>query len=438
MALPVEASWWEARRWFAGKGRGVAAVAELDAFALPGTDARLVVAELTDDAGARARYAVPLAAGDADEAAADDPLWGALGALAAGGERAGRHGRLVGAPGVAAGLLAGAAGGAPSALEPDASNTVIGLGDAVALKVFRRLEAGPRPEVELCVALAGAGVRAVPPVAGAVALVAADGTAHDLALAQGLVVGAEQGWARAGRELAACLGGAAVDPGPWARALGSGVAEIHAALVAGTGGLATRRAETGDAQAARAGAGRALEAALAALDGAPRDELAAAAPRIAAELEALARLAGQPLARVHGDLHIGQVLTRGDALAAVLDFDGDPLLPLAERRRLATPLRDLATLLRSFAHAAAWEARDAADATAARAWARRARAACVDGYAAGLAAHGVPLVLDHALVRALEWEKAAWEFAYAATYLPSWLVAPRTGLAMLLEEDAWI
>ncbi|WP_407317088.1 phosphotransferase [Isoptericola halotolerans] len=126
---------------------------------------------------------------------------------------------------------------------------------------------------------------------------------------------------------------------------------------------------------------------------------------------------------VHGDLHLGQTLF-GDGAWKVLDFEGEPQRPVAERTRPDLPLRDVAGMLRSFDYAAAVGA--ASDPTA---WQAEATAAFIDGYRAvasrptgslaGLDDDTAELVL-----RALVLDKALYEVVYETHHRPQWLPIP--------------
>ena len=140
------------------------------------------------------------------------------------------------------------------------------------------------------------------------------------------------------------------------------------------------------------------------------EELGRALPRIRAELAALETPAEPPaLQRVHGDFHIGQILAAGDRLV-VLDFEGEPTRPVADRAAPGTALRDVAAMLRSFDHLGRhveherWPGhRDDIER-----WIDAARAAFLDAYGP----------VDRGLLRALEFEKACYEFVYAAEFEP--------------------
>src|SRR6185503_1184704 len=143
---------------------------------------------------------------------------------------------------------------------------------------------------------------------------------------------------------------------------------------------------------------------------------------------ALAGLLGAAKIRHHGDFHLGQTLTVGDGQEFMLiDFEGEPLRPLEERRRKHTPLRDVAGMLRSFAYAAATTARSGRDVGD---WEQDARASFVDAYReAAAAAPFLPASADAftRAVTALELEKAAYEVVYEANNRPDWLDIPVRG-----------
>jgi predicted trehalose synthase len=163
---------------------------------------------------------------------------------------------------------------------------------------------------------------------------------------------------------------------------------------------------------------------------------------IAAELTIFEALPGTPiLTRVHGDYHLGQVLIAPDGYR-VVDFEGEPLRPLEERRAHGSPLRDVASMLRSLDHVGRSAGRRAVARNGGpldspgldlEGWLRRARDRFLDAYRVGLREAGSPIAVDPALVRAFEIEKETYEFIYASTYLPSWLWAPTEGMRFLIE-----
>jgi len=159
-------------------------------------------------------------------------------------------------------------------------------------------------------------------------------------------------------------------------------------------------------------------------------ELAKYADMISGTFSELAKVKGPiQVQRVHGDYHLGQVL-RTETGWVVLDFEGEPATPLAQRRARSSPLRDVAGMLRSFDYAAgSWE--QAHPGRSAAPWAAAAREAFLDGYAQ---ASGRDPRADAALLEALEVDKALYEVVYEARNRPTWLTIPTTAIARLVNR----
>jgi maltokinase len=397
------------QRWFAAKARDIDRIERIDDVSAGAGTLAVVDVHL---AGASAeRYAMPEGA----------PLWGPLLArLAAGPERGFRL-----SPTEAELDWDSLRDGAELLLDRDQSNSSYVLDERIVVKCYRRLRPGVHPEVEL-VRFLGERFAPVPAALGSLHHVDRSGEEWALALVQELVPDAEDGWAWCGTLVEEAVAEGAVDAG-WAGEVGTLTAELHAALAA----LGARRGSAVELRARRRSAEEALSALGPLLD-----------PTVADGLRrqlALFDAAAHPptVGRVHGDYHVGQLL-RSSRGYHVIDFEGEPTRPLEERRAPDSPLRDVASMLRSIDHVPLWVLRDRPEARGrGEAWANACRAAFLEAYAETtlVLANTSGLPLDHALLRAFEAEKAAYEFAYAQAFLPEWLPVASAGAELLLSRQ---
>ncbi|MGV3733297.1 MAG: maltokinase N-terminal cap-like domain-containing protein [Microcella sp.] len=311
-------------------------------------------------------------------------------------------------------------------------------------KVFRLVHAGENPDVVLQSALTAAGNRSVPRMLGALSATWSDPHGSDahtdepvtghIAFAQEFVPGVRDGWPLA---LEAAEEGESFTAD--AERLGRVTADVHAALARC---LPSREATLGDVVGFVAGWHQRLAIAMADVP-----QLRELRPAIEAVYDAASEAPWPPLQRIHGDFHLGQVLRRPSGEWLLVDFEGEPLRPLAERSRVDSPLRDVAGMLRSFDYAvgslrsatrAAAGVIDTAsldlDALAQEAeraeWARAARAAFLDGY---IAVSGLDLRAHRALLDAFELDKAVYEAMYEARNRPTWLPIPLAAVAYLVS-----
>jgi maltokinase len=447
------AGWLVEQRWFAAKGTGVPTLTVLGSIPLDVGEVEVGVYLVRATTGsAVATYQLPLTCRRAPEPALADALVGVLDGPGPGGRWVydGPHdpvfvrsylrllsggvarsapaaGTAIQASGVAARPLS-ASTGPSSVLRGEQSNTSVIVDaagpDPMMLKVFRVLAAGRNPDVVVQTALACAGSDRVPAPAGWIegSWPSAGSTEQGhLAYACEFLPGSRDAW----RE--ACETVEAGEPfAGQARGLGAATAQVHTTLATA---LPTRPA-TPEVLGALADG---LLARIAwATDAA--GVLAPFAPAARAAVNAVRVVRGAPpLQQVHGDYHLGQVLhspTRGWIL---LDFEGEPLRPLAERLEPDLALRDVAGMLRSFDYAARHATADAAAddprVAAATTWAQACREAFLDGYAAvaGADPRAQPEVLC-----ALELDKAFYEVVYETRNRPSWVPVPLGAVRRLL------
>jgi maltokinase len=397
------------RRWFRSKQRRIADVTEVDR-APVGPGALVVLEVRFADGGPGERYLVPMV--DGREPADGEGLWGTL-AEAIGDER--RIG-----PFVASRAAAFEDGPMDERrLSVEQSNTSVVLGERLILKLYRLLEPGDNPDLEVGAFLTEAAFPDTPALAGSIAY-EADGARASAAMLQRYVPAAGDGWS-------AMLSALATDPtraSEMAGRVGELTARLHRALGSRPDhpGFPVRPATTPETAAWRASAERQLELAIAALSGADRDWLVALAPSVRARFADAfgSEAGGASVQRIHGDYHLGQLLARPDGGFAVIDFEGEPARTLDERRAPGSPLRDVAGMLRSLDYAARTAERESG--LDAGAWLERAREVLVDAYGEA----------DPGLSAALELEKACYEVRYEAGMRPDWLWLPMAAVERLV------
>ncbi len=393
-----------AQRWFAGKGRIVDELAQtVDIGPLAVLDVRYA------DAGRPERYLVEV----------DELRWGdLLGALRA-APLTGATARLELEPGPALESLLAPVGAGERHASLDQSNTLVVVGARLLLKVYRNLHSGVHPERETLAALAGSDAP-VPRFGGSLVLTEAGGAQTTVALLQEYIAGAASGWEAMTAPVTAYLNGKGDDGVlPFADA-GAASAVLHRVLA--------ERLGTERAPAAGEGWRREGVEALGAARDLERSLDESMAREIDARLAPLARVRDPLLQRIHGDLNLAQCLF-APAQVLIVDFEGNPTIPLDRRRIRDTPLRDLATLLRSIDHVGSAAARrtDGIDPTA---WIERTRAATLQAYEREVGERA-----DRALLHALELVAECRELIYAHRVVPEWAYVARNGLARLLNAS---
>ncbi len=339
------------------------------------------------------------------------------------------------------------------------SNTSVIIGQRAVLKLLRKLTPGIHPEAEMTRVLTERGFANTASLLGEVSQLGEGGQPRTVMLLQRFVYNQGDGWTWTLDYLKRVIDEHAVSAdaaedrlesyGALAAQLGRRLAEMHAVLAQPTDdpAFAPETMGEGDATSLAARIKAQLGAALGALavaKGWRRGESEAAARDLAsrrgaleAHIEALAAgAAGAPRTRIHGDLHLGQVLvTAGDV--TIIDFEGEPAKPLDARRAKDSPLRDVAGVLRSFDYAAATalhglsEPGEAGQARA-EALADDFRHASAEVFLRGYREAGG--ALDDGLLDLFLLEKAAYEVAYEAANRPDWLETPLYGLAAIADR----
>ncbi|MEO7118942.1 MAG: putative maltokinase, partial [Candidatus Limnocylindrales bacterium] len=520
-ALPA---YFRDRRWFGGKSRRIREIRLVDTMPVlaEGLDAALVLFSVDYADGEPDTYDLPLALGNDEiarrivaktpgsliarvggksgpilyDASLDTRFDAALLDVVAARKRI-RGAAASGVAGHTTSAFKRLRGGKDANVKPVAnrleqSNTSLVYGDRFILKLYRRVESGINPDVEIGRVLTDAGFAHAPAMAGWIERVAGGGDSMALGLLQELVPNQGDLWSSTNDELrhfyeraltsahlppdpgqagaAQLLPSAAsttslVDDadsliGPFidvATTLAQRTAELHIALARTEGpafkpepfsalyqrslyqGMRTQVVDAIGLWRSRPWIGDAEFPSTAMLAG-REAELQARFRRLLT-----ARFDGQRI-RIHGDYHLGQVLWRGRELL-IIDFEGEPARPMSERRHKRSPLRDVASMVRSFGYAAQGSLLDGStvrpeDRAALEPWSRvwqaRVSRAYVGAYLEATAGSGlVPEDPDQLviLLDALLLSKALHELVYELNHRPDWAVIPLAGILDLIGAE---
>jgi maltose alpha-D-glucosyltransferase/alpha-amylase len=340
-------------------------------------------------------------------------------------------------------------------LSAEQSNSSVVVGDIAIIKMFRRVSTGPHPEAEMGRHLTEQGYPHVPALLGEIVRIDPDGTRHALAIAQAFVRNQGDAWTWTqdllARGLSDLAGGsdtiivdtlALSDYVQFAHLLGARLAEMHQVLRRPTDDPSFSPVLAGreDAEALGDRVVHQLDLAYCALDR-TKDSLAtgeedrapllSAGPRLQADVRKMAMpVVGETLTRIHGDLHLGQVLVvNGDV--CIIDFEGEPAKPVEARRTKDHRLRDVAGIIRSFDYAAAVMRRRSVASHGHLTDERIGE--FLDGFTtratnAFLAGYSEQMDVDRQLLALFLIEKAAYEVVYEAANRPNWLDVPLRGL----------
>jgi maltose alpha-D-glucosyltransferase/alpha-amylase len=388
----------------------------------------------------------------------------------------------------------------PQQVKVEQSNTSILYGGELFFKLFRKLDSGENPDVEIAHQLTRKGFEHTPPVTGELHYRGEDGTSYTLGVMKRFVPNEGDAWAytldslgaffervitekpeteplpldvdslvdRAGEappELAMDLLGAYMDS---ARLMGQRTAEMHRALAASIEREAFAPQPFSELyqrslyQSMRNLSGRifqTLAKELRTLPEGTRDQAAGVLERKAEIMGRMREVVGEKMEasriRTHGDYHLGQVLYTGRDFI-IIDFEGEPARPLTERRLKRSPLSDVAGMLRSFHYAAYTALADEETRGLARAqdmenldrwarfWTAWASAAFLHGYLdeARSQESGGPSFLPESgdqlriLLGAHLLEKAVYEMGYELNNRPDWVGVPLLGIRQLLDDGA--
>jgi maltose alpha-D-glucosyltransferase/alpha-amylase len=358
-------------------------------------------------------------------------------------------------------------------LSAEQSNSSVVVGGSLVLKMIRRVSTGIHPELEMGAYLTAAGFKHISPLLGSVMRVDKDGQQNLLMIAQGYLSNQGDAWEWTQNNLERAVrdelshGRSDVDQhfnallelSDFSGLLGQRLGEMHQILAAATDNpdFAVETTSVKDSQASGKSIAAQMELALQLLeeqkgqlekaDQQLVSELLSKRKQVLAHIQALAkRSTGGLRLRVHGDLHLGQVLVvKGDAY--LIDFEGEPARSLIERRAKYSPFKDVSGVLRSFDYAAAMAVRNAqsvdsspqatnARQVVAQTYLMQAREAFINGY--GSATQGMAHAWkdpqgEQAALELFTLEKTAYEVVYEARNRPNWLAVPLQGLRGLLD-----
>ncbi|KAA9007840.1 maltose alpha-D-glucosyltransferase [Histidinibacterium aquaticum] len=363
--------------------------------------------------------------------------------------------------------------GDPRLLSAEQSNASIAFSDKVILKLYRRLQTGVQPDIEVARFLTEeTDFEATPPLLGTVDWVDAEGEVTTLAAASEFVRNQGDAWTYVTEALDRDMERAeTTDPETYTEdeevvmggpldlgaVLGRRTAELHRALASGESGgafgleplneddLATLAEEVKSEVSSVLDR---LSSRVSALEDGPRALAEALLDRRADLTERIDRVTrlspsgGQ--SRIHGDYHLGQVLVvQTDVM--IIDFEGEPTRSLAERQAKTSPLRDVAGMLRSFDYALWSTVRRrlelGADAertfAGVEGWRQVTQGAFLDAYRetmAGAEVHPSDAEFEQALLDLFLIQKAAYEIGYEMAMRPDWIDIPLRGLLALIED----
>jgi maltose alpha-D-glucosyltransferase/alpha-amylase len=356
-------------------------------------------------------------------------------------------------------------------LAAEQSNSSLIIGNAAMIKLIRRVSPGVHPEAEMTRRLSLCGFANAPQLLGEIVRIDPKNTPYTLFIIQSAIANQGDAWTWVMDNLRRALEDAALENeadaashhtfsllDKYAAVIGTRLGEMHVALAAPTNDSAFAPEVVDDGVVSRWAKDAAeqierglndLERARETLDPerqALADSVLARRENLMASLPALAeRGRGGLTIRIHGDFHLGQILV-SQSDAYLIDFEGEPLRSLEQRRRKTTPLRDVAGFLRSLDYAAAsFELPESnaspqpvreRSARLLRQFRRETATAFLRAYWRSVRG-AEPLGLGPSkapLLNLMLMEKAAYEISYEAANRPNWLAIPLRGFAAVANR----
>jgi len=427
------------QRWYGAKSRAVAHSEVLESVELRTTEPRftLELVELRYETGAHDIY--QLVHGEEEIDGLDDPaaareLVHAMrsGLTLQGSEGSVEFRRVEGFAGLGRELAEARSVGA------EQSNTSLVFDDELILKVFRRLEPGINPELEMLRFLTEHGFANIAALGGWYAYSGGPMSAT-LGILQQYVSDGLDGWELALQEIAD-------DPEQFLtrlRRLGEVTGEMHTILGSDLSDpcFCPETPSVESLGLLTATVDEEIESVFLAL---PEDDdrlepILGRGEEVREQLRLLTHSGSIGKAiRTHGDYHLGQTLF-SDGDWVILDFEGEPARAVVDRRRKRSPLRDVAGMLRSFAYAAI-AAELERSTPAPEGWEEQAREQFLEGYLDTVDTSLLPsggIAIDR-LLAVFELEKAVYELRYELDNRPEWVRIPVAGIQRLIEQAATI
>jgi maltokinase len=439
------------QRWFGGKSRDVLDARVLDAGVAPGEPPMLAVAIVEVRYGLQTHdlYHLPLGFRPADErwsgsVIAETEGWTAYDAIAD-PELARRMLDLMRTNSTLdtgeATIAFRPAGDLPEEVDSvrpmggEQSNSSLVFDERLALKLYRRIEPGVNPELEVLRFLTERGFEHSVALEGHVSYEGRPLEAT-LAVLQEYVPSKGDGWEIA---LDALASGDTERLPLRARRLGEVTALLHNALGSDPGDphFAPEEPSTEALALLSASIDEEIEHVFTSLPEIPAlEQVRGRGEEVRDHLRLLTHIGNVGrIIRTHGDYHLGQALWTNEDDWLILDFEGEPARSVPERRRKTSPLRDVAGMLRSFAYAAS-AAKIQRNVDPPLQWEQRCRAEFLDGYLDTAEPSLLPAGRDQVerLLTVFELEKAVYELRYELNNRPDWVDIPVAGILRMLEQ----